>query len=100
MVADSLGQGPEASDSGVSCVITTERSALDALCSGTENFGAALRRRTIRRYGDIPARFGTEKQFLDGLSAHLVAAGWGLLARAEPITSGIAATPERAVNRH
>jgi hypothetical protein len=66
-----------------SCVVAVERSTLDALCSRTENFGAALKRRTVRRYGDVPARFGSEKQFLDGLAAYLDTSGWGLLAAAE-----------------
>jgi hypothetical protein len=66
-----------------SCVVAVERSTLDALCSRTENFGAALRRRTVRRYGDVPARFGGEKQFLDGLAEYLDTSGWDLLAGAE-----------------
>ena len=66
-----------------SCVVVVERSTLDALSSRTENFGAALKRRTVRRYGDVPARFGGEKQFLDGLAGYLDTSGWGLLAGAE-----------------
>ena len=66
-----------------SCVVAVERPTLDALCSRTENFGAALKRRTVRRYGDVPARFGGDKQFLDGLAAYLDRSGWGLLAGAE-----------------
>jgi hypothetical protein len=66
-----------------SCVVAVERSTLDALCSRTENFGAALKRRTVRRYGDVPARFGGEKPFLDGLAKYLDTSGWGLLAGAE-----------------
>jgi hypothetical protein len=69
------------------CVVTVERSTLDALCSRTENFGVALKRRTVRRYGDVPARFGSEKQFLDGLAAYLDTWGWGLLAGAELMDS-------------
>jgi hypothetical protein len=69
------------------CVVAVERATLDALCSRTENFGHALKRRTVRRYGDVPARFGNEKEFLDGLAAYLDTAGWGLLAGAELMDS-------------
>lgn len=64
------------------CVVAVERATLDALSSRTENLGAALKRRTVRRYGDLPARFGGEKPFLDGLATYLDSSGWGLLARA------------------
>ena len=37
----------------------------------------------MRRYGDVPARFGGEKPFLDGLAKYLDTSGWGLLAGAE-----------------
>ena len=67
------------------CVVAVEHATLDALCSRTENFGAALKRRTVRRYGDVPARFGGEKPFLDGLASYLDSSGWGLLAGAELI---------------
>jgi hypothetical protein len=66
-----------------SCVVAVESATLDALCSRTENFGAALKRRTVRRYGDVPARFGDEKSFLDALAQYLDTSGWGLLAGAE-----------------
>jgi hypothetical protein len=69
------------------CVVTVERATLDALCSRTENFGTALKRRTVRRYGDVPARFGSEKQFLDGVAAYLDTSGWSLLAGAESLDS-------------
>jgi hypothetical protein len=70
----------EGVDAVPSCVVAVERPTLDALCSRTENFGAALKRRTVRRYGDVPPRFGGEKQFLDGLAEYLDRSGWGLLA--------------------
>jgi Sulfotransferase family len=78
---------PTSDGTAPACVVTVERSTLDALCSRTENFGVALKRRTVRRYGDVPARFGSEKQFLDGLAAYLDTSGWGLLAGAELMVS-------------
>ncbi len=72
---------------GTAYVVTVERATLDALCSRTENLGSALKHRTVRRYGDVPARFGNEKQFLDGLAAYLDTSGWSLLAGAELMDS-------------
>jgi hypothetical protein len=80
-----------------SCVVAVERATLDSLCSRTENFGAALKRRTVRRYGDVPARFGDEKSFLDGLAAYLDTSGWGLLAGTELM--GAANPNQRSVTR-
>ncbi len=80
-----------------SCVVAVERSTLDALCSRTENFGSALKRRMVRRYGDVPARFGSEKQFLDGLAAYFDTSGWSLLSGAEQMDT--AASDQRSVMR-
>jgi hypothetical protein len=90
-----------ASDDPVSCVVVIERSSLDSICSGGENIGRALKRRTVRRYGEIPTRFGGEKQFVDGLAAFLSSSGWGLLAYAGPMEAA-APTPRRSrvVARH
>ncbi len=84
--------GAPAPDDGgpPACVVAVERSALDGLCAGTENFGSALKRRAVRRYGDVPQRFGSEKDFLDGLAGYLGSSGWGLLASAEVMEAAAA----------
>ena len=76
--------GPAATgDTGERSVVVVERAALDALCRGSENFGSALRRRGVRRYGAVPSTYDNEKAFLDAVAAYLTTAGWDLLARAE-----------------
>jgi hypothetical protein len=85
LVRSTFGEaGPDGTDADAeTCVVAVERGMLDALCRGAENFGSALRRRGVRRYGSLPSMYNSEKDFLDAVAAYLTTAGWDLLARAE-----------------
>ena len=72
------------------CVVVIERGALAGISSGSENFGAALRDRTVRCYGPFVQHFGSEKRILDRLTEYFALKGpellgaTGLLGGADP----------------
>jgi hypothetical protein len=67
------------------CVVAVERGALRAIGAGTENFGVALRRRTVRRYGDVPPQFAGEQAFWRALQGSIVSLAWELVAAERPM---------------
>jgi hypothetical protein len=73
--------GPdEAPGPDVSCVVVVEQAALSGICASTENFGGALRDRTVRYYGSFPQNFSSEKELLDRLTTLFARGGDALLA--------------------
>jgi hypothetical protein len=87
--AGSLEPAPD--DTAAACVVAVERGALPALGAGAENFGVALRRRTVRRYGDVPAQFAGEPEFVRALQGWIVSLAWELAAAERP-TEAVAAS--------
>ena len=86
--ARAAGRLTETEGTAAACVVAVERCRRSTHCARAPRIsGSALKHRTVRRYGDVPTRFGNEKQFLDGLAAYLDTSGWGLLAEAELMDS-------------
>jgi hypothetical protein len=70
---DTVASATESSQSV--CVVAVERSALTGICAGTQNFGSALRDRTVRYYGPLAQHFGNEREILEHLCAFFIERG-------------------------
>jgi Sulfotransferase family len=70
------------------CVVVVEQAVLAGICAGSENFGGALRDRTVRYYGAFPQNFSSEKELLDRLTSLFAHRGDELLGRSAGSAAG------------
>ncbi|MGD0881314.1 MAG: hypothetical protein ABSB09_07090 [Acidimicrobiales bacterium] len=67
--ATATGEAPV----GPQRIVAVERSALAAICAGTEDIGAALRARTVRHYGPTLQNLEVERELIERLVPVLMA---------------------------